>query len=71
MNNKRGLQLVVLYLELDGWRVPWSMRVWRGKGSASPATLALKLLRTLPKALTAHYARLWYWLTRPFVGRSF
>ena len=55
LNNKRGLQLVVLYLELDGWRVPWSMRVWRGKGSASPATLALKLLRTLPKALTAHY----------------
>lgn len=55
LNNKRGLQLVVLYLELDGWRVPWSMRVWRGKGSASPATLSLKLLRTLPKALTAHY----------------
>jgi hypothetical protein len=24
LNNKRGLQLVVLYLELDGWRVPWS-----------------------------------------------
>lgn len=55
LNKKRGLQLVVVYVELDGWRVPWGFRVWRGKGSASPATLALKLLRTLPRALTARY----------------
>ncbi len=55
LNKKRGVQLVVLYLEVDGWRVPWGFRLWRGRGSASPATLALKLLRTLPKALTAHY----------------
>jgi hypothetical protein len=55
LNKKRGLQLVVLYLELDGWRVPWGFRIWRGKDSASPATLALKLLRTLPKTLTARY----------------
>lgn len=55
LNKKRGLQLVVLYLEVDGWRVPWGFRVWRGKGSASPGMLALKLLRTLPKALTARY----------------
>jgi hypothetical protein len=55
LNKKRGLQLVVLYLELDGWRVPWGFRIWRGKDSASPATLALKLLRTLPKTLSARY----------------
>jgi hypothetical protein len=55
LNKKRGVQLVVLYLELDGWRVPWGFRVWRGKDSASPATLALKLLRTLPRVLTARY----------------
>ena len=55
LNKKRGLQLVVLYLELEGWRVPWGFRVWRGKDSASPAILALKLLRTLPKTLTARY----------------
>jgi hypothetical protein len=55
LNNKRGLQLVVLYVELDGWRVPWGFRVWRGKGNASPGTLALRLLRTLPKVLTARY----------------
>ncbi len=55
LNKKRGLQLVVLYLELDGWRVPWGFRVWRGKGGASPGALALKLLCTLPKTLTARY----------------
>ena len=55
LNKKRGVQLVVLYLELDGWRVPWSFRVWRGKNSASPAALALKLLRILPRVLTARY----------------
>lgn len=55
LNKKRGVQLVVLYLEVDGWRIPWSFRLWRGKGSASPGALALKLLRTLPKTLTARY----------------
>ena len=55
LNKKRGLQLVVLYLELDGWRVPWGLRVWRGKGGASPGALALKLLRSLPKGLTARH----------------
>jgi hypothetical protein len=37
LNKKRGLQLVVLYVELDGWRLAWGFRFWRGKGSASPA----------------------------------
>jgi hypothetical protein len=55
LNKKRGVQLVVLYLEFDGWRVPWGFRLWRGKDHASPATLALKLLRTLPRVLTARH----------------
>lgn len=55
LNKKRGLQLVVLYVELDGWRVPWGFRLWRGKDSASPAQLALKMVRGLPKILTARY----------------
>ena len=55
LNKKRGLQLVVLYLELDGWRVPWGFRVWRGKGDASPGALALKLLCSLPETLTTRY----------------
>lgn len=30
-NGKRGLHLVVVYLVVGQWRVPWSFRVWRGK----------------------------------------
>lgn len=28
LNGKRGLHLVVLYLVVGEWRVPWSFRVW-------------------------------------------
>ncbi len=42
-NGKRGLHLVVLYLVVGWWRVPWNFRVWRGKGTPSPALLGLKL----------------------------
>jgi hypothetical protein len=52
LNGKRGLHLVVLYLVYGEWRVPWSFRVWRGKGYASPSDLACKLLGTVPKQLT-------------------
>lgn len=52
LNGKRGLHLVVLYLEIGDWRVPWSFRVWRGKGYPSPSQLARKLLATIPVALT-------------------
>jgi Transposase DDE domain len=52
LNGKRGLHLVVLYLEIGDWRVPWSFRVWRGKGHPSPSQLARKLLATIPVALT-------------------
>lgn len=52
LNGKRGLHLVVLYLEIGGWRIPWSFRIWRGKGHPSPAQLACKLLATVPASLT-------------------
>jgi len=52
LNGKRGLHLVVLYLVVGAWRVPWSFRVWRGKGHPSPAQLACKLLATVPIALS-------------------
>ncbi len=51
LNGKRGLHLVVLYLVVGEWRVPWSFRVWRGKGYASPTHLARKLLATVPQSL--------------------
>jgi Transposase DDE domain len=52
LNGKRGLHLVVLYLEIADWRIPWSYRVWKGKGETTPNQLACKLLATIPKALT-------------------
>jgi hypothetical protein len=54
-NGKRGLHLVVLYLVVGRWRVPWSLRVWRGKQAPSPTQLGLKLVKNLPKALTEHF----------------
>jgi hypothetical protein len=54
-NGKRGLHLVVLYLVVGRWRVPWNFRVWRGKDATSPAQLGLKLVKNLPKALTEHF----------------
>lgn len=52
LNGKQGLQLVVLYLVIGEWRVPWTFRVWRGKGYPSPVQLACKLLATVPTQLT-------------------
>lgn len=54
-NGKRGLHLVVVYLVVGQWRVPWSFRVWRGKGTPSPALLGLKLVKSLPSSLTKHF----------------
>jgi Transposase DDE domain len=51
LNGKRGLHIVVMYLVVGAWRVPWAFRPWRGKGTVPPAQLGLKLLRTLPKKL--------------------
>ena len=46
---------VVLYLVVGKWRIPWSFRVWRGKGTTSPAQLGLKLVQRLPKSLTSSF----------------
>lgn len=54
-NGKRGLHLVVLYLVVGKWRIPWSFRVWRGKGTPSQAQLGLKLIKRLPKFLAKHF----------------
>jgi Transposase DDE domain len=52
LNGKRGLHLVVLDLVVGEWRVPWSFRVWCGKGHLSPCRLACKLLATVPRTLS-------------------
>ncbi|MBE9199671.1 transposase [Nodularia sp. LEGE 06071] len=54
-NGKRGLHLVVLYLVVGRWRIPWSFRVWRGKGTPSQAQLGLRLIKGLPKLLTKYF----------------
>jgi hypothetical protein len=51
LHGKRGVHVVVLYLVVGPWRIPWSFRVYRGKGSASPAHLGLQLVRQLPRWL--------------------
>ncbi len=54
-NGKRGLHLVVVYLVVGRCRIPWNFRVWRGKGTPSPAQLGLKLVKRLPPSLTQHF----------------
>ncbi|YAG04369.1 Transposase IS4-like domain-containing protein [Nostoc sp. DSM 114167] len=54
-NGKRGLHLVVVYLVIGKWRIPWNFRVWRGKGTPSPAKLGLSLVKRLPQSLTQHF----------------
>ena len=51
LNGKRGLHLVVLYIVIGKRRIPWSFRIWRGKGHPSPNRLACKLMASLPKSL--------------------
>ena len=41
-NGKRGLHLVVVYLVVGRWRVPWSFRVWRGIGTGASHTIGIK-----------------------------
>jgi hypothetical protein len=50
-HGKRGVHLVVLYLVVGQWRIPWSFRVYRGKDEPSPAQLGLRLVRQLPQWL--------------------
>lgn len=54
-NGKRGLHLVILYIVVGQWRLPWSFRVYWGKDTLSPAELGLRLVKSLPKSLTARF----------------
>lgn len=54
-NGKRGLHVVMMYLVVGDWRIPWGFRIYRGKGTASPSQLGIKLLRTLPTSLRERY----------------
>jgi hypothetical protein len=54
-NGKRGLQVVILYIVVGQWRVPWGFRVYRGKDTISPAELGLRLIKSLPKTLSKQF----------------
>lgn len=54
-NGKRGLHLVVLYIQVGERRLPWGFRVYRGKGERSHIQLAQRLLLSLPKTLTQRF----------------
>ncbi len=47
-NGKRGVHVALLYLAIGPFRFPWRFRVYRGKGTATPTQLALKLLAQIP-----------------------
>ncbi|MEG3941486.1 hypothetical protein QT995_25515 [Microcoleus sp. S36b_A3] len=49
------MHLLVLYILVGRSRVRWGFRVYRGKGELVPIKLGQRLLKTLPKTLTAHY----------------
>ncbi len=55
LQGKRGLHLVVLYLVVGHFRVPWGFRVWRGKGNPSAPQLAIRLIDTLPQPLVSAF----------------
>ena len=54
-NGKRGLHVVMLYLVVGRWRVPWSFQVYRGKDTPTPTQLGLRLVGRLPKSLTQQF----------------
>lgn len=54
-NGKRGLHIVMLYMVVGQWRIPWSFQVYRGKDTPTPTQLGLRLVGRLPKSLTQHF----------------
>ena len=53
LNGVHGLHLVVLYICCGELRLPWSFRIWHGKGTLSPNDLALTLVRQVPLEIRA------------------
>lgn len=54
-NGKRGLHMVMLYLVVGQWRVPWGFHIYRGKDTLCPTNLGLRLVKSLPKTLTRQF----------------
>ncbi|GHF61175.1 hypothetical protein HNQ07_004124 [Deinococcus metalli] len=54
-NRVHGIHLVVLFAEYGVVKVPVGYRVYKGKGTATPVTLARELLRTVPDAIKRRF----------------
>ena len=54
-NEVHGIHLVVLFAEYGAVKFPVGYRVYRGKGTATPVTLARELLRTVPDAIRRRF----------------
>ena len=51
LHGVHGVHLVMVYLVIGKHRIPWNMRLWQGKGTKSPAKLALRMIKQLPEIL--------------------
>lgn len=47
-NHVWGMHVVVLYICCGHVKIPWGLRIWKGKGKPSPTALACKLINSLP-----------------------
>ncbi|GHF61553.1 hypothetical protein HNQ07_004175 [Deinococcus metalli] len=54
-NKVHGIHLVVLFAEYGAVKFPVGYRVYKGKGTATPVTLARELLRTVPDAIKRRF----------------
>ncbi|TDE86198.1 IS701-like element ISDge5 family transposase, partial [Deinococcus sp. S9] len=54
-NEVHGIHLVVLFAEYRGLKFPVGYRVYRGKGTATPVSLALELLGEVPDAIRKRF----------------
>lgn len=54
-NEVHGIHLVVLLAEYEGLKFPIGYRVYRGKGTATPVSLALELLAEVPQAIQQRF----------------
>lgn len=54
-NTVHGIHLVVLFAQYGAVKFPVGYRVYKGKGTATPVTLARELLRTVPDAIKRRF----------------
>lgn len=54
-NDVHGIHLVILFAEYGSLKFPIAYRVYKGKGTATPVTLALEMLKDVPDAIRKRF----------------